>query len=57
MAKFLVRIRETRVHHFTIDAATEEEAKDIADELDDMSTSESDQFDSCEIMDATEVEP
>lgn len=53
MPKFLVRVRETRVHHFT-KAANEEEAKDIAEEFNDMSASESDQFDSCEVMDAAE---
>lgn len=52
MPKFLVRARETRVYHFIVEAADEEAAKDIVEELDDTSTSTSDQFDQFEVMDA-----
>jgi len=53
---FLVRKRECRVYHFHVEADSEAEAKEMAEDLD-VEDSESDQFDSWEFMDAAELKP
>lgn len=52
---FSVRMRESRVHELTVEAMDEEEAREIAQEMD-ASDSNRDEFDSWEFMDATEVQ-